>query len=141
MRYLEVGMRLLEGRVSVNARISIAAQQLSTVVTVNEALVKAQSPEFAALQQVFVLLPLLPLLPHGEQGAPVWTRYELVHRYRWETGGSGEPSAYDVYSAVIAASLADLDAMVWHGIAFGMDTNSGTLWLQTEDDNYRPVTI
>ena len=35
----------------------------------------------------------------------------------------------------------DAVAAVRYGVAFGLDTNVGTRWLQTENDNYRPTTF
>ena len=44
-------------------------------------------------------------------------------------GTDGPLSNWDLYSAAPLADVSDVDEIHTDGVAFGMDTNVGTLWL------------
>jgi len=127
-------MKILEHGVQASAQVTVTTRQLSTVVCVDDALVAGGAPDFTAHERVFVLLP------RQRDGKVVWARHDLEYEYAWASGAPGKPKVVAVHIGLFALADADIDAVVWHGVAYGLDSNVGTLWLQTSDDNLHPET-
>jgi hypothetical protein len=80
---------------------------------------------FDGMEKPFILVP-------GRDGNDLrWTRIDMTYV------GTGDST--DRYQVSIPRELRDLSAMREHGFAFGMDTNLGTVWVQTPDDNLKPT--
>ena len=104
------------------ARFYIGSTQM-TVGVDDEQLRKVipKGEHFDGLEKVFALVP-------DREGAhPKWYRVELAYQ--------GKPvGTHDLHGAIVENSYGP----IWeNGVAFGLDTNVGTVWLQLPGDNYR----
>jgi hypothetical protein len=78
--------------------------------------------QFDGLEKPFALVPVMTGL-----GNIVWERRNLNYHYS-EDGA--DRFSLDAVPDSAAAKL--------HGVAIGIETNTGTLWIQHADQNYRP---
>lgn len=122
----------------VNVQTKISMQHLSLSVSVDDDAVRNRAPGFDGFERAFALIPF-------EQGTQVnWVRRELAYGSSWSYSGSSLAGGahlptYDMHSVHLGLGEFDVAAAVKYGIAFGLDTNVGTKWLQTADDNYKPT--
>ena len=129
-------MKLLENGVNAQARMD--AGRLHLQVSVDDASVRQKHAGFNGYERVFALVP------EWQAGRVVWQRHDLRYRGSWSysgssrAGGTRQPT-YDNHGASLQPRSLDPRTISELGIAFGMDTNVGTLWLQTADDNYQPT--
>lgn len=104
-------------------------------VSVPDGQIRAMNPGFDGMEQVFALVPR----PSG-----AWDRVDLSYTSSGTTAamntgpGNGRYSYVpsDHHETVIA--LVDIKTIRREGIAFGIDTNVGTLWLQAAGKNWTP---
>jgi hypothetical protein len=74
-------------------------------------------------EKPFVLVPVTTGV-----GNIVWERREMI----WNNNTFG----VDKYTL---PAVPDESAAAQHGVAIGIETNKGTLWIQTADQNYYPT--
>ena len=124
----------------VNAKVKVSLQSLSASMSVDDDAVRARAPGFNGLEQAFVLIPF------EQNGSVSWARRNLQYSGSWSysgsslVGGTHQPT-YDTHTLYLGIGEFDAVAAVKYGVAFGLDTNVGTQWLQTADDNYKPTTL
>jgi hypothetical protein len=125
-------MRSISG---VDAGISLTwdnnprGHDFNAVVRVNDAKLREQLPGFDGLEKAFMLVPQ----PSGE-----WKRFELNYS---QTYGTDLGPRTDIHSFAIPSPFlkdAEINAIRGNGVAFGLETNVGTLWLQDPGDNAKP---
>jgi hypothetical protein len=95
-------------------------------VEVRDYEVRRQAPGFNGTEQVFALIPR-----EGAGGQVSWERFDLAY---------APPQGYRYRSHDEHVAWIDADPQVVraHGVAFGMETNVGTLWLQEASNNAKP---
>ena len=127
-------MKLLEPGVNAMARLDNGSLHLQ--VSVDDDSVRSRAAGFNGYERVFALVP------ERRDGELSWQRQDLSYSGSWSYGGSsrvgGRPQpTYDNHSESLRPDAVDPRTIEEEGIAFGMDTNVGTLWMQTLGDNYR----
>lgn len=106
---------------------------LSVELRVEDALLATAHPGFDGQERPFVLIP------REEYGDVRWERIALHYRGQLSRGYFAE-RRLDVYDVSgVKLSEADLTLTRGLGVALGLETNVGTIWLQSTGDNF-PVT-
>jgi hypothetical protein len=100
-------------------------QEVFLQVRVNDAKIQEQVPKFNGKEDVFALVPRETA--DGVQWDPV--------KLDWKYDGTENGNTIDIHQAYIPYADADVAAIGKYGVAFGMNTNEGTLWLQHPDHN------
>jgi hypothetical protein len=95
-------------------------------VEVKDAKLRQERPGFDGLEKVFALVPRFDWVTKTTK----WERHNL--EYKQSADGS------DRHSLTMLNNQYDLSLVPKHGIAFGIDTNEGTVWLQAPGQNALP---
>lgn len=104
-------------------------QQVHTLdlkLEVNDEAIRQQHP-YDGFERPFVMVP------RESKDKLTWERHELQFR---ETAAGEWGTTRDRYEASPDVEL-DLSAVKKHGVALGMDTNKGQVWLQPPGQNYQ----
>ena len=107
-------------------------------VDVDDQKVQANVPGFNGLERAFALFP------YEEDGKVAWKRVELTYDRKQSCSGDDVHGFWitrkDINSPWLtpAGEKIDFQAANKYGVAFGLDTNVGTVWLQGPDDNAFP---
>lgn len=113
--------------------------QLTVSVTVDDEKVRSRADHFDGKERPFLLVPTT-----GAQSID-WKRVEFADGFRRPRSFLGAPSGVDaegnrVDTYVDHISLRTLNTtpelLAEHGVAFGIDTNVGTLWGQEQGQNH-----
>ena len=106
-------------------------KEVSFGLEVNDKLVGDQFHGFdGAKEKPFVLVP-----SENAQGQVSWKKEDLKFSQTYKNGGG----TYDSYAFTIPnATDKQLSAIQKYGVAFGMETNKGTIWAQQPGENTRP---
>lgn len=102
---------------------------VSLMVKVEDSALRRVLPGFDGLEKAFALLPQ----PDGH-----WRRVDL--KYNGTSGTELGPHT-DFHTHYVDSpffSDAEVDAVRRSGVAFGLETNVGTVWLQDPGDNAKP---
>ena len=105
----------------------LATNKLSLQMRVDDAHVREDNNGFDGMEQVFAIVPM-------KDGS--WERFAMGYSGdRVDRSGRRE----DLHKRTVTADDGvDFDKVQKEGIAFGMETNVGTLYVQRFGDNYRP---
>jgi hypothetical protein len=95
-------------------------------VKTNDQAILNQASGFDGMERVFALLPR-----ETEKGLQ-WERVDLKYVY----SNAERNFIADTHMLSLPRADADAAALNKYGVAFGMDTNVGTLWLQYPDHNH-----
>lgn len=106
-------------------------RSLVVAVDVRDDYVRNQVPGFDGLERVFTLIP-------KDEAGKTWARRDLGFLRTIHSPAIG--SAIDEHLAIVPLDPGDATNIGHQGIAFGMDTNCGTLWFQEPGHNVVPVT-
>jgi hypothetical protein len=94
-------------------------------VHVDDAKIRADRPGFDGLESVFALVP------RDSANGVIWEKTAIPFRSNFKNYGLD----MDDHVLFLEDSKFDLKAIKKHGIAFGMDTNVGTIWMQSWGKN------
>ncbi|MBK8015052.1 MAG: hypothetical protein IPK13_27345 [Deltaproteobacteria bacterium] len=106
-------------------------RSLVVAIDVRDDYVRQQVPGFDGLERVFTLIP-------KDEAGKTWSRRDLAFLRTVDSPAIG--SHIDQHLAIIPLEPGDSTHITQHGIAFGMDTNCGTLWFQEKGHNLVPAT-
>jgi hypothetical protein len=102
-----------------------SGKKLVLKTQVDDDAVRQQADGFDGTERAFALLP------RETAGGITWERKDL----HWQGALDGRN---DHHWLAVDSSSVDEAAVARHGVAFGLDTNVGTLWLQRGDANVIP---
>jgi hypothetical protein len=98
-------------------------------VTVNDAALRRQGHQFDGLEQAFALVPT-----RNGQNQVEWQRVDLSFAYRSSDRGGG---MYDTHSMRYEPKGVRAEDLQNLGVAYGLKTNTGDVWLQYANDNHK----
>jgi hypothetical protein len=107
-------------------------KRVGLAVTVDDQQVRRGHPGFDGMERVFALVP------RGQPGCTSWQRVELRYNRTIPANPQTATPLVDDHEAYLNGDGFDFPAIRREGVAFGMDTNVGTLWLQTRGKNFPP---
>jgi hypothetical protein len=129
-------MKLLSHAAVVDLEVCPAVARLQMTVSVDATRLAEEAAGAGADVRVFALVP------EQHEGGIEWVRHELPHAYSWRlVAGGGATIRYDVHALGLSGSTIEAASLDEAGIALGLETEAGTIWLQTQGDNYRPRRI
>jgi hypothetical protein len=99
-------------------------------VTVRDDELRRVGHQFDGLEHAFALVPT-----RNQKNQVEWKRIEIPFSARTmdRTGGS-----LDIHQLTINGTGIRTDDLKNLGVAYGLKTNTGDVWLQYRDDNYKP---
>lgn len=98
-------------------------------VTVNDAALRRNGHDFDGMEQAFALVPT-----RNKKNQVEWKRVELTFDHRSADRGG---NMYDTHTVTIKGTGIRTQDLKNLGVAYGLKTNSGDVWLQYADDNYK----
>lgn len=98
-------------------------------VVVEDAELQSEYAAFDGFEHVFALVPR-----RGSDGVVIWEGHNLPYRYTSHHGYCGEKRS-DRHETEWLPDL-DVETIMELGVAFGMDTNVGLVWLQQPNENF-----
>lgn len=123
-------MRIDSSEIGPSATLQGPSVELYAVVDDNN--IRKDHPGFDGMEKLFALLPR-----RVDGNTVTWERYDLRYNGKYVTGdGSYSQATNEVHDLQLETKTLDLDAIKQYGVAFGADTNVGTIWCQSADDNY-----
>ncbi|MDP1916158.1 MAG: hypothetical protein Q8L14_07925 [Myxococcales bacterium] len=108
---------------------SKAPKDVNLQVTVNDAALRREGHQFDGMEQAFALVPT-----RNKKNQIEWKRVELSFTHRSADRGG---NMYDTHVAKIQGKGIRTDDLKNLGVAYGLKTNTGEVWLQHSDDNYK----
>ena len=117
---------------TVNPRSKKVPKDVNLQVTVNDAALRREGHQFDGMEQAFTLVPM-----RNKKNQIEWKRVELSFSYRGSDRGGNQ---YDTHTAKIQGKGIRTDDLKNLGVAYGLKTNTGEVWLQHSDDNYKLYT-
>ena len=106
-----------------------APKRLALTMDVRDDFVRQQVQGFDGLERPFALLP-------EDAAGSLWKKVELSYQSTARSPAISSP--IDRYQLVLNPGDFSPSAVAAHGIAWGLDTNVGTLWLQAPGQNSKP---
>lgn len=103
-------------------------------VNVQDAKLRETRPGFDGLEHAFALVPERD----GFDGQVKWARKELGTYESFNFGAADRMTFLDFHSLTFTPGQYDSALVSRLGVAFGLETNVGLLWLQRPDGNVRP---
>lgn len=104
---------------------------ISARAQINDAMLQQKHPGFDGLERPFVLVP------RRAAGALSWERFDLAYDHTIDQGATLPNAREDVYTTTpIRLSSDQLEIVVAQGVAFGLDSNVGTIWAQDPGRNF-----
>lgn len=98
-------------------------------VTVNDKALRNTGHDFNGLEQAFALVPT-----RNKKNQIEWKRVEIPFAHRSSDRGG---NMYDIHSVSIKGTGIRTEDLKNLGVAYGLKTNTGEVWLQYADDNYK----
>ena len=109
-----------------------APKDVNLRVTVNDAALRREGHQFDGMEQAFALVPT-----RNKKNEIEWKRVALTFTGRTADRGGNQ---YDTHTAKIQGKGIRTEDLKNLGVAFGLKTDTGEVWLQHSDDNYKLYT-
>lgn len=124
-------MSVIKEAFVVNAHVSFVGQQggeqqgLSVEVQVDDQAIRSNVPRFDGIENVFALVP------RSTESGVAWTKTTL----QYTKSRQGSDKTVDLHRVFV--SDVDAAAVAQHGVAIGLETNTGVIWAQRNGENFK----